>query len=245
MLQSNFYDDLANKKILVVGASQGIGLNLVHALAGQNSHVVAASSNVSELDGKLATCSKFVKVPIDFQSPESIAEFPDKIDAVDGVAIVSGKTVVCPPHLMSLKNVEQQTNINFLAPLLLVSSLLRKRKISKPGSIVFTSASARINQVPCSAAYAGTKLGLIGAAKSLAADLGKKKIRVNCVSFDYVDTNMIKEINVSKDNGTLGVSPVGFTAIPYLYLLSDRSRWITGQIVAADAGRMLGKTRYV
>ena len=56
---------------------------------------------------------------------------------------------------------------------------------------------------------------------------------------------MIIDIDVSKVTDTIGVSPVSFTAIPYLYLLSDRSRWITGQIVAADAGRMLGKTRYV
>ena len=112
MLRSNFYKDLENKKILVVGASQGIGLNLVHALAGQNAHVVAASSNLDGLHGKLTNYSNFEKVSIDFQSPESLVEFPDKIDAVDGLAIVSGTTVVCPT-LMSLKNVEQQTNLNF------------------------------------------------------------------------------------------------------------------------------------
>ena len=76
---------------------------------------------------------------------------------------------------MSLKNVEQQTNLNFSAPLLLVSSLLRKRKLNSPSSIIFTSASARINQVPCSAAYAGTKLGLLGAQNLLPRTLERKK----------------------------------------------------------------------
>jgi len=66
------------------------------------------------------------------------------------------------------------------------------------------------------------------------------------VSFDYVITEMVKDIDYSQfENDIVGASPVEYTSLPYLYLLSKMSRWVTGQIIAADAGRMLSKTRYV
>jgi hypothetical protein len=55
---------------------------------------------------------------------------------------------------------------------------------------------------------------------------------------------MIKAVKTTTVD-TIGISPVEYTALPYLFLLSFMSRWISGQIVAADAGRMLGKVRYV
>jgi NAD(P)-dependent dehydrogenase (short-subunit alcohol dehydrogenase family) len=85
----------------------------------------------------------------------------------------------------------------------------------------------------------------VGAAKSLAADLSPKKIRVNVVSFDYVQTDMIKSIQNTPHDDTVGISPVEYSSIPYLFILSSMSRWITGQTVAADAGRMLSKVRHV
>ena len=73
--------------------------------------------------------------------------------------------------------------------------------------------------------------------------LVEKKIRVNTVSFDYVETDMIKAVKATTTD-IIGIAPVEYSSMPYLFLLSQMSRWISGQIIAADAGRMLGKVRY-
>ena len=64
------------------------------------------------------------------------------------------------------------------------------------------------------------------------------------MSFDYVETEMIKDIKEIETDRIVGVSPVKYSSTPYLFLLSKMSRWTTGQLIAADAGRMLGKVRY-
>jgi hypothetical protein len=68
-------------------------------------------------------------------------------------------------------------------------------------------------------------------------------MRVNTVSFDYVETDMIKAVQTTTVD-TIGIAPIEYSSMPYLFLLSSMSRWISGQIIAADAGRMLGKVRY-
>lgn len=242
-----FYNDLKGKNILVVGGSSGIGKSLIKSLIAVGSNLEIASSKVdSILEQYKNLPDQITTYQCDFNDNKQILELSKSVNLLDGVAFVSGKTKVVPPHLLTEKIVLDQLDFNLSKPLVILSALLRSRKINSPASIVFTSASARINQVPCTAPYAAAKLGLYGACRSLSADLSKKFMRVNCVSFDYVDTSMISSIDTKNTvDVTIGISPVEYTNMPYLFLLSNKSRWMTGQMLAADAGRMLGKTRYV
>jgi 3-oxoacyl-[acyl-carrier protein] reductase len=245
MLGKKIYNDLNGKNILVVGASTGIGNNLVSFLQKLGANSFIASSNIEKTRSSFNNIDSKNIFHVDFNESKTIETLADDIPPISGIAVVSGITKVIPPHLMTMKSLDNQIKFNLTTPLFMISCLLKRKKIVSPGSIVFTSASARINQASCTAAYAGAKLGLYGAAKSLSTDLSAKKIRVNCVSFDYVETEMIKNINITGTDQIIGVSPPEYTALPYLYLLSEKSRWMTGQIIAADAGRMFGKTRYV
>jgi NAD(P)-dependent dehydrogenase (short-subunit alcohol dehydrogenase family) len=240
------FNDLKNKKFVVIGASTGIGLNLSKTIADIGAEVIVGSSNPNEMHSKLdSNKNSFQIKKVDFKNTSSVEKFANDCSEVDGLAIVSGNTKVVPPHLISKKMLDNQLDFNLAIPIYVVSQMLKHKKLKSNSSIVFTSASARINQVPCTAPYAAAKLGLYGATRSLSADLAPKRIRVNCVSFDYVDTEMITNVKKIDETQILGVSEVSFTCLPYLFLLSERSRWMTGQIVAADSGRMLGKTRYV
>jgi len=238
------FEDLKDKNILVVGATRGIGKQLARTLKGlgANLHLTGRSeSSLSDLSAEVGGSVYMCDIDID----EHVQALAAQIDKLDGVCIVSGVVKIAPPKMLSKKFIDQQVITNLASPLNVLGALLKKNCLKEGASVVFTSASGRICQPPCSAAYAGAKLGLIGAARSLAADLSPKKIRVNVVSFDYVQTDMIGFIESPVHNDTIGISPVEYSSMPYLFTLSTMSRWITGQTIAADSGRMLTKVRYV
>ena len=240
------FEDLKDKKILIVGASQGIGKNLTTTLAQLGAHVYIASRNIEKLEVIAKDCGPNVTPhQLDILDEQSYIAL-NNVSPLDGVCIVSGVLKLIPPKLLNKKLIDDQLAINLGAPLGLIGYLLKKNLIKDQSSIIFTSSVGRHSQASSSAPYAAAKMGLLGATKSLAADLSKRKIRVNCVSFDYVETEMTSKIDTSSFTaGIVGVSPIEYTATPYCFLLSNRSKWITSQIVAADAGRMLTKSRYV
>jgi NAD(P)-dependent dehydrogenase (short-subunit alcohol dehydrogenase family) len=236
------FSDLKDKNILILGASRGIGKALAFALSELGAITHLASRNIEELN-KIKAELQCTVYQCDIDSEESVNSLANVLPKIDGLCIVSGFVKLIPPKLLSKKMVDAQIITNLASPLTLVGALLKKNLINDSASIIFTSAAGRLCQPPCSAPYVGAKLGLHGAARSLAVDLSSKKIRVNTVSFDYVDTDMIKSVDVSTTD-IVGLSPVDYSSLPYLFLLSTMSRWISGQIIAADAGRMLGKIRY-
>lgn len=237
------FDDLKDKNVLVVGASRGIGKQLAKTLHDLGARVHLAARNIEALNSikQEYECSIY---QCDIDNDEDVQSLASSISSLDGVCIVSGVVKLIPPKMLSKKMVDSQIITNLASPLNIIGALLRKNKLNDGASIIFTSAGGRLCQPPCTAAYSGAKLGLHGAARSLAVDLSPRKIRVNTVSFDYVDTDMIKAVKPTVVD-TIGISPVEYTALPYLFLLSYLGRWISGQIIAADAGRMLGKVRYV
>jgi NAD(P)-dependent dehydrogenase (short-subunit alcohol dehydrogenase family) len=241
---ARMFDDLKDKNILIVGASKGIGKQLALTLHSLGTKVHLAARNIEALNlikQDEFNCSVY---QCDIDKDEDVQSLAASIDSLDGVCIVSGMVKLIPPKMLSKKMIDAQIITNLASPLNIVGSLLRKNKLKDGASIVFTSAAGRLCQPPCTAAYAGAKLGLHGAARSLAVDLAPKKIRVNTVSFDYVETDMIKAVQPETVD-IIGIAPLEYSSMPYLFILSEMSRWISGQILAADAGRMLGKVRYV
>lgn len=238
-----FYD-LRDKNILVVGCSKGIGKNLAEAIQSFSANLSLISRNNPNIQS--ANSNKVNFFELDITKEENYALTLENLDPLDGVCFVAGVMKLAPPHLMNKKFINQIIDINLISPTALLAFLLKKKLISNNSSIVFTSSVVRHSQAECSAPYAAAKMGLLGTVNGLASDLSKRKIRVNAVSFDYVETEMTKTIDMTQfKEGIVDVSPIEFTATPYLFLLSSMSRWITGQIISADAGRMLSKTRYV
>ena len=236
------FEDIKGKNILVVGASKGIGKALAINLAELGANLHLASRNLEQLQDIAETLGA-TAYKCDIDSDEDVNNLASSLKNIDGVCIVSGFVKLIPPKMLSKKMVDAQVITNLASPMSLVGALLRKNSLNDSASIIFTSAAGRLCQPPCTAPYSGAKLGLIGAAKSMAVDLSPRKIRVNVVSFDYVDTDMISAVQTTTVD-TIGVAPPDYPTVQYIFLLSKMSRWISGQLIAADAGRMLGKVRY-
>lgn len=238
------FHDLAGKNILVVGCSKGIGKNLAEAIQSFSANLSLISRNNPNIEPVNSKLVNFFK--LDITKEEDYAPALENLEPLDGLCFVAGDLKLVPPVLLNKRFIDLSFDVNLISPLSLLGFLLKKKLIKNNSSIVFTSSVGRHSQAECSAPYSAAKMGILGAVNALASDLSKKQIRVNSVSFDYVLTEMSE--NIDKEQFTAGIvdlSPVEFTATPYLFLLSNMSRWITGQIIAADAGRMLSKTRYV
>jgi NAD(P)-dependent dehydrogenase (short-subunit alcohol dehydrogenase family) len=238
------FSDLYGKHILVIGASRGIGRQLALTLNSLGAKTSVTGRSAEALVSLKSEFGKYV-YKCDIDVDEDVQKLASTVEPLDGVCVISGVVKLIPPKMLSKKMIDSQVITNLASPLSVIGALLKRNKLNIGASVVFTSASARLNHVSCTAPYSGAKLGLHGAARSMSGDLNPvKKIRVNTVSFDYVDTDMIRMIKNPSVEETVGVSPVTYTSIPFLFLLSSMSRWISGQMIAADAGRMLSKSRY-
>lgn len=133
---------------------------------------------------------------------------------------------------------------NFEAPVLLQSSLLTNKKVSKAASIVIIASFASQSPTIGNALYSASKGALVSYAKCLALELAPRKIRVNCISPAMVKTNFLNNVDVDQDtlNEDERRYPLGRYGEPKdiaglaVYLLSDSSEWMTGNNIEITGG---------
>ena len=139
-------------------------------------------------------------------------------------------------------------NVNFFAPTELTRLLVKSKKISKNGSIVFISS---VSGVYCSAVassiYSSSKGAVNGLVKGVALDLAPRGIRVNSVNPGMIDTDIFSDSAITQDqlNEDVKRYPLGRYGKPeevayaVIYLLSDASTWTTGSNILIDGGYTL------
>ena len=127
--------------------------------------------------------------------------------------------------------------------------MLKKKKLNKQASIVFVSSIAAQHPYKGGAAYAASKAALEAFARTLALEVAHRKIRVNCIAPAMVQTQMYEATKAAvsakameKDAARypLGIGQSDDVANTSIFLLSDASKWITGQTIRLDGGLMLG-----
>jgi len=139
-------------------------------------------------------------------------------------------------------------NVNFFAPIELTRLLVKSKKISKGGSIVFISS---ITGVYCSfvasSIYSASKGAINGLVKGVALDLAPKGIRVNSVNPGMIETDILSDSAITEDQLKEDMKryPLGRYGKPeevanaVIYLLSDAASWTTGSNLLIDGGYTL------
>lgn len=234
--------DFNAKKYLVTGSSRGIGEAVARDLLGYGAQVWGASRSSPPAD--LCEISTFTQIQSDLTSAEDrqaiVAASPEFYDGIFLNAGASGS--IKPFHLVTESELRDLFELNFYAPYLLIQDLYKKKRIRPGCSIVINSAHAAFFQPAASSAYTGTKGALLGAFRSVAADMAKRKIRVNFIAFGYVDTELLRKNNVPEE--TKALAPLGVPSAHEitggaLYLLSPASRWLSGTSILASSGLAL------
>ena len=239
---------IENKNILVTGATSGIGRATAIACAELGANVIAVGRNqerLNELKNECLTSEEHLFVQCDLTDEEQVKALIEQCPVVDGVACCAGVANMNPFAFVSIEEIERVFQINCFAPAMLVNRLLKAKKLSKGGSVVFVSSVDGPKIVHAgNSVYSGSKSALVGMARNMAIDLAGKKIRVNCVLPGTTDTPMIRTENVTEEmlTETAKGFPLKRFAHPeeianaIIFLMSDAASYITGTEITVDGG---------
>lgn len=243
---------LEGKRVLVTGASSGIGRGIAIECSRMGAKVVISGRNEARLQETLAMMQnpdEHQMLLADLAIDEDIQGLVDKIEeGLDGIVLCAGFTIVKPFKFVSPQDIEAIMDVNYKAPVILSQKLLKKKKINKSASIVFiSSVSGVFVSAPAAALYSGSKGAVNGVAKAMALDLSPRGIRVNCVNPGMVDTNIFSKGDITQEQLEEDVKhyPLGRYGKPediafaVVYLLSDASAWVTGTNLKIDGGLTL------
>lgn len=236
---------LAGKSILVTGASSGIGQAVARACAERGAAVVISGRNAERLSSTLASLpgSGHRAHQADLTESSQIASLVDAAGPIDGLFFSAGIAAIAPFRLISAEHMRKLMCIDFEAPVLLTQRLLKLRLLREGGSVVFNTALAARAAPPGTAIYAAAKAALTAAARSLALEAARTRIRVTCLQLGYVRTALLDGLAASGMNvaelaalAPLGIGEPRDAANAAVFLLSDASRWLSRVEVTADGG---------
>lgn len=241
---------LEGKTILITGASSGIGRAMAVACAEAGAVLVISGRNTERLSETLHNLKGdgHSMCAADLTKEEELAALVDFVPKLDG--FVSNAGIANPLMLQFVEStdVELTLNTNAISVIHLTRLLLQEKKLKKEASVVFTSS---INGNRCayigSTLYAASKAMLTGFMKAAALELAPKGIRVNCIEPGMIETELLKDGNISQEE--LDKDKLKYPLKRYgkpeemawaaVYLLSDATRWMTGSSLVLDGGYTL------
>lgn len=236
---------LAGKRILVTGASSGIGRQTAISCAEMGAQLVITGRNAERLAATHQTLagSGHLAVAADLTNPEDLSSLVAQAGPIHGVVHAAGISKLVPLRMLKQAHLDEMFAHNTYAPILLTKELLAKRKIQAGGSIVFISAVASHVGPLASSAYSASKGALLGAMRSLALEVVKQGIRVNCIAPGYVRTPMLDGLATGGLNtddyaklAPLGMGEPEDVAYAAVFYLADASRWVTRNYFIVDGG---------
>lgn len=240
---------LEDKTILVTGASSGIGRGIAIICSKMGATVILNGRNKMKLGETFAQLEErdHKIIAADLTSSDSVNRMMEELPALDGIVHCAGKgqRVLC--KMATEKDINAVMDVNFIAPVLLQSELLKHKKLNKGASIVFVASIATWSPSVGNAFYSASKGAIVSYANCLALELAPRKIRVNCISPAMVWTDLIyqdgiEEEQLKEDESKYPLKRYGQPediANLAVYMLSDASTWMTGSNVKISGGGKL------
>lgn len=238
---------LSGKKILITGASSGIGRQAALMAAGYGATLFLTGRDHVRLRKTVdeiiyGQSIPGIPVPVTYLSDltveKDLDELTEALPGLNGIAHCAGIVGPLPVKFITEEEICRMFGINYHAPVKLTSKLLRKKKIESNASVVFMSTIATRNPYFGGALYSGAKAALEAYSKTLALEMGSRGIRSNCIMAGLVDTPMIENpseplmqeeaLKRYLSRYPLGIGKPEDVASAILYFLSDASRWISG-----------------
>lgn len=238
---------LEGKTILVTGASSGIGRATAIACSQMGAVVVVTGRNESRLQETLDALegSGHQMIVADIANDDQIDYLVDQIPAINGLVNNAGITETCPTQFIKRDKLNRVMEVNTIAPILLTQRILKKKKLGKGGSIVFTcSISGTCVCVWGNVLYSASKGAIHGFMKNAALDLAHKGIRVNDVCPGMIDTHILDAGTISEEQLEIEAQRYPMkrfgkpeeVAYGIIYLLSEASSFVTGSSIVIDGG---------
>ena len=244
---------LSGKRIFISAAAQGIGRASALACAAEGAHVIATDINVDALKQLSAEHKNIETHRLDVRDSAAVAAFAAKQDALDGLFncagfVHNGTIIDCSEDDwdfsfdLNIKSMYRTTRA------FLPAMLGRAEKTGAVSVLNMASMASSIKGFPNRLLYGATKAAVIGFTKAMAADYVRRGVRCNALCPGTVDTPSLRgriaaaadPVQAEKD--FIARQPIGRLAtvddiVPLVvYLLSDESRFVTGQAILVDGG---------
>lgn len=247
--------DLAGRRILIAGASAGIGRAAAILVASLGASVILNGRNGERLEAVLSELAGegHAIAPFDVTRLDEVpAWFKNEVcrqGPLHGMVYCVGVQQTLPVRSFSTAHFDRIMHTNLGSALALARGMRQKGCAAPAASMVLVSSIGGFLGQPGNVVYGASKAGLMSAARGLAMELLRDGIRVNSVAPAMIDTAMSRkafaEMNESQVASILQRHPMGMgqpedVAAPIAFLLSDASKWITGTNLTVDGGHMVG-----
>lgn len=223
------------KKVLIIGASSGIGSSIAQMLVNKGMTVISASRSNPNIAGVT-----HYNLDINEQAPD-LSFIPD---VLHGLVYCPGTINLKPFHRLSIDDFQADLNINLLGAIKVLQGAFKSLKKADTSSVVLFSTVAAKLGMNFHSSIATAKGAIEGLGKSLAAEWSMHQIRVNILSPSLTETPLAERLlaNDDKKEASNKRHPIGRFGQPEdlahmaSLLLSDESSWVTGQVIGIDGG---------
>ena len=244
---------LKNKTAVVTGCNRGIGKKILEVFSANGATVFACVRNISKEfkssvdEIEKNTKNKIIPIQFDLSNESQIKEAANSILSSDkSIDILVNNAAMIHTaifQMTSIKKLKEVFEIDFFSQTNFTQYILKSMIKNKKGSILYISSSSALDGNEGRSAYSSAKSAIITQSKVLSRELGVHNIRVNTIAPGLTDTDMMKE-NTTQETikdvlsrvSLRRIASTGEIANTALFLSSDLSSYITGQVIRVDGG---------
>jgi len=229
--------------VLVTGGNRGIGLSVARTFAQLGDTVVVSSRSGEPIEGlNVVKCDVSDTASVDAAFDYIEANFGPVEVAVANAGITRDGLIM----RMSDDDINDVLNTNLVGAIRVARRASRAMMKARKGRLVFVASVVGLMGSAGQVNYAASKAGLVGAARSLARELGSRGITCNVIAPGFVDTDMTAELTDERKSEIVGNVPLGRYASPQevadvvAFIASEEAAYITGAVIPVDGGLGMG-----
>ena len=244
---------IKNKSAVITGCSKGIGKEILETFSENGANIFACVRKIDEnfiqliKDIEKKYHNKITPIELDFSNEELVKEAANRIlDSKEKIDILINNAGIIYTGLFQMtskKKFEEIFNVNFFSKSLFTQYIVKSMIKNKEGSITFISSTSATDGNIGRSAYVASKASINSLTKVLSRELGSYNIRVNAIAPGLTNTDMMKENTpekfVKETINSTSLKRIGNPkeiANVALFLSSNMSNYVTGQVLRVDGG---------